>query len=89
MCIFGFIGGQNCILMQVTVSCLCELSMKNVYNIGTRPRDYSTLFSYSTQLSITFILLINVKMPIIVVILTFINRINIISDLRSLKQVKY
>ena len=34
------------------------------------------LFSYSTQLSIKLILLINVKMPTIVGILTFISMIN-------------
>ena len=34
------------------------------------------LFSYSTQLSIKFIMLINVKMPTIVGILTFISKIN-------------
>ena len=34
------------------------------------------LFSYSTQLSTKFILLINVKMPTIVGILTFMSRIN-------------
>ena len=34
------------------------------------------LFSYSTQLSTKFILLINVKMPSIVGILTFITMIN-------------
>ena len=34
------------------------------------------LFSYSTQLSTKFILLINVKMPTIVGILTFISMIN-------------
>ena len=33
-------------------------------------------FSFSTQLSMKFILLINVKMPTIVGILTFISRIN-------------
>ena len=37
------------------------------------------LFSCSTQLSTKFILLINVKMPTIVGILTFISRINTIS----------
>ena len=42
------------------------------------------LFSYSTQLSTKFILLINVKMPTIVGILTFISKINTI--LRDLKQ---
>ena len=38
------------------------------------------LFSCSTQLSIKFIMLINVKMPTIVGILTFISMINTISD---------
>ena len=38
------------------------------------------LFSCSTQLSTTFILLINVKMPTIVGILTFISRINTTSE---------
>ena len=37
---------------------------------------WETLFSCSTQQSLKFILLINVKMPTIVGILTFINRIN-------------
>ena len=44
------------------------------------------LLSYSTQLSTKFILLINVKMPTIVGILTFISMINIIHYLRDLKQ---
>ena len=38
------------------------------------------LFSCSTQLSTKFILLINVKMPTIVGILTFISRINTTSE---------
>ena len=42
------------------------------------------LFSYSTQLSMKFILLLNVKMPTIVGILTFISMIN--KHLRDLKQ---
>ena len=42
------------------------------------------LFSCSTQLSTKFILLINVKMPTIVGILTFISMI--IQHLRDLKQ---
>ena len=42
-------------------------------------------FSYSTQLSTTFILLINVKMPTSVGILTFISMINT-TVLRDLKQ---
>ena len=37
-------------------------------------------FSYSTQLSTKFILLINVKMPTIVGILTFISMINTTSE---------
>ena len=41
----------------------------------TRPRGYKTC-SCSTQLSKKFILLINVKMPTIVGIFTFISRIN-------------
>ena len=38
------------------------------------------LFSFSTQLSMKFILLINVKMPTIVGILTFISMINTTSE---------
>ena len=38
------------------------------------------LFLYSTQLSMKFILLINVKMPTIVGILTFISMINTTSE---------
>ena len=38
--------------------------------------DVIKLFSYSTQLSTKFILLINVKMPTIVGILTFISMVN-------------
>ena len=38
------------------------------------------LFPYSTQLSTKFILLINVKMPTIVGILTFISMINTTSE---------
>ena len=45
-----------------------------------RPRGYKNLFSYSTQLSTKLILLINVKMPTIVGILTFISMINITSE---------
>ena len=41
------------------------------------------LFSYSTQLSAKFILLINVKMPTIVGILTFISMINTTSERRN------
>ena len=38
------------------------------------------LFSFSTQLSTKFIMLINVKMPIIVGILTFVSMINTTSE---------
>ena len=41
----------------------------------TRPRDYNT-FLCSTQLSMKFIEIINVKIPTIVGILTFISMIN-------------
>ena len=47
---------------------------------------YKKPFSCSTQLSMTFILLINVKMPTIVGILLFISRINTASE--SLKAKK-
>ena len=43
----------------------------------------SKLFSCSTQLSMKFILLINVKMPIMVGILTFVSRINTTCELIS------
>ena len=48
----------------------------------TRPRG-KNFFSYSTQLSTKFILLINVEMPTIVRILTFISMINTTSDLNK------
>ena len=48
-------------------------------NIYSGP-DVIKHFSSSTQLSMKFILLINVKMPAIVGILTFISRINIASE---------
>ena len=47
--------------------------------LKTRP-EVIKLFSYSTQLSTKFILLINVKMPTIVGILTFISMINSTSE---------
>ena len=46
---------------------------------GVRP-EVIKLFSCSTQLSMKIILLINVKMPIIVDILTFISMINTQSE---------
>ena len=47
---------------------------------ATRSEVIVKLFSCSTQLSMKFILLINVKMPIIVGILTFKNMINTTSQ---------
>ena len=55
-------------ITSLSVSVLCPLV----------PRLY--IFSCSTQLNMELILLINVKMPTIVGILTFISRINTISD---------
>ena len=49
------------------------------YKLEARP-EVIKRFSYSAQLSMKFILLINVKMPTIVGILTFISKINTISD---------
>ena len=43
------------------------------------------LFSCSSQLSMKFILLINVKMPTIAVILTFMSKINTTSERQSKK----
>ena len=51
-------------------------------NVGPGP-EVIKLFSYSTQLITKFILLINVKMPIIVGILTFISMINTTSKIRK------
>ena len=53
------------------------LLRKNVLNTRINPRlKVIKLFSCSTQLRQKFILLINVKMPTIVGILTFMSRIN-------------
>ena len=54
------------------------LRFLNVY-AKSRP-EVIKLFSFSTQLSTKFILLINVKMPTIVGILTFIGMINTTSE---------
>ena len=52
----------------------------NNHNISFPGPEVIKLFSYSTQLSTTFILLINIKMPAIVGILTFISTINTTSE---------
>ena len=50
-----------------------------LFVVSPGPEDIK-LFSYLTQLSTKFILLINVKMPLIVDILTFISMINTTSE---------
>ena len=58
-----------------------HLQFSKLNNIQFRPgREVIKLFSYSTQLSMKFILLINVKMPTFVGILTFISMINTTSE---------
>ena len=56
-----------------------ELSMKEIYLARPGPVVLN-LSSYSTQLSIKFTMLINVKMPTNVGILTFISMINTTSE---------
>ena len=46
------------------------------YNLGARPQGYKTFFMLNSTSEYEFIPLINIKMPTIVGILTFINRIN-------------
>ena len=46
---------------------------------------YKTLFSFSTHLSIKFIMLINVIMPTVVGVLTFISMINASSESMNMK----
>ena len=55
--------------------------MKNIsQNRSSLCHEVIKLFSCSTQLSLKFIMLINVKMPTIVGILTFIGMINTTSE---------
>ena len=71
---------QQCFCCHVTVNVLFR------YVIVAFPGpEVIKLFSCSTQLNTKFILLINVKMPTIVGILTFISMINTTSE-RDLKQ---
>ena len=51
-----------------------------IMRTGYQTPEVINLFSYSTQLSTKFILLINVKMPTAVGILTFISTINTTSE---------
>ena len=54
----------------------CHTSVAVLVDLEMPGPEVIKLFSCSTQLRLTFILLINVKMPTIVGILTFISRIN-------------
>ena len=69
-----FINNQHSIEVEMFGDkCFC--------NIIFRPgKEIIKFFSYSTQLGTKFILLINVKMPTIVGILTFISKINTTSE---------
>ena len=58
---------------------LVRIKLNLLYATSPGPEGYK-LFSYSTQLSRKFILLINVKMPLIVGIITFISMINTTSE---------
>ena len=53
------------------------------------PRGYKTFFPCSTQLNVNCFLLINVKMPTIVVILTFLCRKNSILGLSEPKMLHF
>ena len=67
----------------VCCAVLCVLSSFATISLRKRERAGSEvikLFSYSTQLSTKFILLINVKMPTIVGILTLMSMINTTSE---------
>ena len=59
-----------------------DVSKKSFFTYSSGPEGIK-LFSYSTQLSTKFILLISVKMPTVVGILTL---ISMIKHLRDLKQ---
>ena len=59
---------------------VCVSKSQNTYELACKPGTEVIKKSYSTQLSTKFILLINVKMPTIVGILTFISMINTTSE---------
>ena len=63
--------------------------MKKFYNPGARPRGYKTFScsTESTQLSTKFIVLINVKIPTIVGILTFISMINTLNEILKARNI--
>ena len=58
-------------------------------HLNTPGPEVIKLFSCSTQLSMKFFLLINVKMPTIVGILTFMSRTNSILDLSEPKNLNF
>ena len=60
-----------------------------VYDIVKTGPEVIKLFSCSTQLSMTFFLLINVKMPTIVGILTFVSGKNSILGLPEPKKAEF
>ena len=66
--------------IHTDIPCNIEKPQQNHKNCKTGP-EVIKLFSCSTQLSMIFFLLINVKMPTIVGILTFVNRKNSILGL--------
>ena len=65
--------------LQITHDSFLISNIENDLEIESGPMVIK-LFSYSTQLSTKFILLINVKMPTIVGILTFISMIDTTSE---------
>ena len=66
---------------QIFINLICRIPVISRVgeNVDPSPKVIK-LFSCSTQLSTEFILLVNVKMPTIVGILTFISMINITSE---------
>ena len=67
-------------LMKDIFENVTSLSRLNKHRLLTSGPEVIQLFSYSTHLSTNIILLIIVKMPIVVGILTFINMINTTSE---------
>ena len=61
----------------------------DLYYSGYRPRGYKTFFMLNSQLSMKIFLLMNVKMPTIVGILTFANRKKAFSAYLSLKKAEF
>ena len=64
---------------------VCVLFCDHLAEVGRAGLEVKKLFSYSTQLSMKSIMLINVKMPTIVGIFTFISMINTTSERHKAK----